>query len=129
MHDSPSSTTARLAGTAALVALVYLLSAGVSRSLATAATETLPLWLAAGVSFGALLVAAPGHRKAVLGGTAVGIYLWGMLGHGLTALAALPFAAIETAASAAEIATPDSTMRPSVSIQPASPSGPEPSTE
>lgn len=98
MDDSPSSTTARLAGTAALVALVYLLSAGVSRSLATAATETLPLWLAAGVSFGALLVAAPGHRKAVLGGTAVGIYLWGMLGHGLTALAALPFAAIETAA-------------------------------
>lgn len=100
MQDSTSSTTARLAGMAALVAVLYLLSGWVSRSLATAATESLPLWLAAGVSFGALLVAAPGQRAAVLGGTAVGIYLWGQLAHGLSALAALPFAAIETAAIA-----------------------------
>ena len=100
MRDTNSSGTAGAAKAAVIVAVAYLLAAGLSNSLATAATETVPVWLAAGVAFGAFLVAPAGARLAVLAGTAVGVYVWGLFGHGLSAAAALPFAAIETAAIA-----------------------------
>lgn len=101
MNDSTSSATSVSASavrTGVIVAVAYLLAAWLSNSLATAATETVPVWLAAGVAFGAFVVAAPGARPAVLAGTAVGVYAWGLLAHGLSAASALPFAAIETAA-------------------------------
>lgn len=86
---------------ATLLIAVYLGVGALCRGLADAGTQTVPVWLSAGIVFGALMVAAPGYRLVVLGSAAVASYIWGLVGHGLSIGAGLPFAAIEVVSAAA----------------------------
>jgi integral membrane sensor domain MASE1 len=80
---------------AALVAVLLLAAAFLSRSLAEAQTESVPVWLGSGVTFAALLVSARWAWPAVLAGAAVASALWGNVAHQLGPVPALAFAAIE----------------------------------
>lgn len=97
MHTKPSHS----AGIAAIVAVGYWIVGVLCRALASADTQSAPVWLGAGLIFGALLVTPTGYRAGVLVGALVASYAWGLLGHGLDAAAALPFALIEVLCSAA----------------------------
>lgn len=100
MHDE-TPTFERPAVIAVTVALAYWIVGLLSKTLAHAGTQTVPVWLAAGVVFGALLVAPAGRRGAVLLGTAIASYAWGLWAHRLDAGAGLVFALIELASIAA----------------------------
>jgi integral membrane sensor domain MASE1 len=78
----------------ALLALVWLALALVSRSLAHGATETLPVWLGSGVTFAVLLVGPRWTWPALLAGAALASLVWGVLAHQLSLLAALAFAGV-----------------------------------
>jgi len=97
MHTRPSN----FVGIAAIVAIAYGIVGVLCRAVASADMQTVPLWLGAGVVFGALLVAPAGMRAAVLTGAFVASYLWGVFAHHLHAAAALAFALIEVACTAA----------------------------
>lgn len=84
----------------ALLALVWLALALVSRSLAHGATETLPVWLGSGVTFAVLLVGPRWTWPALLAGAALASLVWGVLAHQLSLLAALAFALIEVSSMA-----------------------------
>lgn len=80
---------------AALVAVLHLVAAFLSRSLAEASTETLPVWMGSGVTFGALLVCARWSWPAVLIGAGIASGAWGIIAHRLGLAPALPFGLIE----------------------------------
>lgn len=87
--------------TAATLMLAYWIVGLLSNALAHAGTQTVPVWLAAGVVFGALRVAPPGLRGAVLLGAAAASWAWGLAVHRLDAGAGAVFALIEVASIAA----------------------------
>ncbi|GAB3255689.1 MASE1 domain-containing protein [Chitinimonas naiadis] len=83
------------------IAVLFLIVAAISRSLASAATETVPVWLGSGVTFAALLVSARWWWPGILAGAAVASFIWGLVAHGLGIAGALPFAGIEVVSMAA----------------------------
>ncbi|WP_377155344.1 MASE1 domain-containing protein [Roseateles sp. UC29_93] len=94
---------------AALVALLWLGAAMLSRSMAHAATQTTLVWLSSGITFAALLVSARWAWPALLAGAGVAATVWGLVDHRLGVGPALAFAGIEVSSMAlgAWIATLD----------------------
>ncbi|MFX1678680.1 MASE1 domain-containing protein [Mitsuaria sp. CC2] len=85
---------------AALVALLWLAAALLSRSMAHAATQTTLVWLSSGITFAALLVTARWAWPALLAGAGVAATVWGLVDHRLGVGPALAFAGVEVSSMA-----------------------------
>ncbi len=80
---------------AVVMAIIYLLVAVLSQTLAESHTETSTVWLSAGVAFGAMLTIRWQGRAAVLAGTWVGSLVWALAAHRLTWAASLAYSGID----------------------------------
>ena len=82
---------------AALVAVLWLLAAWLSRSMAHVTTDATLVWLSSGITFAALLVAARWAWPALLAGAGLAALIWAMAYHQLGIGPALAFSGVEIA--------------------------------